>query len=52
MTDGTMAQQKELYSIIRKNLSQGAWNKQQVHYLQPSWLGIMAYRKWCGMWLM
>ena len=52
MIDGTMAQQKELYTIIRKNLPQGAWNKQQVHYLLPSWLGIMAYRKWCGMWLM
>lgn len=52
MIDGTMVQQKELYAVIRKILPQGAWNKQQVHYLLPSWLGIMVYRKWCGMWLM
>ena len=49
--NGTMAQQKDLYAIIRKNLPQGALNKQQVHYLLPSFLGILAYKKWCGMWL-
>ena len=52
MTSGTIAQQKELYSIIRRTLPQGIWTKQNVHYLLPSWLGIMAYRKWCGMWLL
>ena len=52
MINGTMAQQKELYAIIRNNLPQGAWNKLQIHYILPSWLGIMAYRRWCGMWLM
>ena len=51
MINGTMAQQKELYAIIRKTIPQGAWNKQQVHYLLPSFLGILAYKKWCGMWL-
>lgn len=50
--NGTSEQKQHIYSIIRKNLPKGAWNKQQIHYLLPSWLGIIAYRKWCGMWLM
>ena len=52
MTSGTIAHQKEIYSIIRRTLPQGAWTKQNVHYLLPSWLGIMAYKKWCGLWLL
>lgn len=52
VADGTIAQQKEFYSIIRRTLPQGAWTKQNLHYLLPSWLGIVAYKKWCGMWLL
>ena len=50
-TDGTKAQLKEIYSIIRKTLPQGALTKQNIHYLLPSWLGIIAYKKWCGMFM-
>lgn len=49
---GTKEQLRKIYGIIRQNLPLKGWNKMQVHYILPSWLGIMAYRKWCGMWLL
>ena len=52
MADGTVAQLREIYSIIRRTLPQNAWTKQNIHYLLPKCLGIMAYKKWCGMWLL
>lgn len=50
-SSGTKEQLRMIYSIIRQNLPQKGWNKMQIHYCLPSFLGILAYRKWCGMWL-
>lgn len=49
---GTKEQLRKIYGIIRQNLPLKGWNKIQVHYCLPSFLGILAYKKWCGMWLM
>lgn len=49
---GTKEQLRKIYSIIRQNLPQSGLNKMQIHYCLPSFLGILAYKKWHGMWLM
>lgn len=49
---GTKEQLQYIYGIIRQNLPLKGWNKMQVHYCLPSFLGLLAYKKWCGMWLM
>ena len=49
---GTKEQLRKIYGIIRENLPLKGWNKMQVHYCLPSFLGVLAYKKWCGMWLM
>ena len=49
---GTKEQLQYMYGIIRQNLPLKGWNKMQIHYCLPSFLGIWAYKKWCGMWLM
>ena len=49
---GTKEQLRKIYSIIRQNLPQKGRNKMQIHYCFPSFLGILAYRKWYGVWMM
>lgn len=48
---GTDKQLHEIYAIIRQSLPMKGWNKMQIHYQLPAWLGILAYKKWHGMWL-
>lgn len=52
LSAGTKEQLHHIYHIIRRNIPQGKWSKASVHYLLPEWLGILAYKKWHGMWLM
>lgn len=52
MNKGNKQQLKHIYHIIRRNMPRGEWSKASIHYLLPEWLGILAYKKWHGMWLM
>lgn len=48
---GTKEQLRKIYSIIRQNLPQKGLNKMQIHYYLPSFLGVLAYKKWYGMYM-
>ena len=49
---GTKEQLRQIYVIIRQNLPMKGWDKMRIHYQLPAWLGIWAYKKWHGMWMM
>jgi len=50
--EGTASQQRAIYHIIRKTLPQGGFDKMHLHYLLPTRLGLITYKKWHGMFMM
>lgn len=48
LSEGSWAQKMQIYGIIRKEMPQGRWTREDCHYLLPSFIGCFLYMKFYG----